>query len=76
MKIRRSSDYSFTLSFNNVDIDICYPLIRLDLTGIAVKLDTEISYYKLSNKKLIENNLAFLLLGFGIIVTVTKDIQH
>lgn len=85
MKVRKSSDNSIRVIFNNVDIDICYPLIRLGLTGTAFKLDTEISYYKFSNHKLKnyssvvfkeDYDFTFIILGFGFIVTVTKDIQR
>lgn len=70
MKIRRSSDYSISCIFDNLEIELHYPLIRLSLTNIAFKLDTEISYYKLN----LTDIFTFLLLGFGIVVT--KDIQH
>lgn len=86
MKVSRSSDCSFNFKFNNIQVDLCYPLIRCSLDNLAFKIDTEISYYKFDYKEVLSIWLSdsgfdyiftFKLLGFGFIFTYSiKDIQH
>ena len=77
MKISTSSN-SIELVFNNLEIDICYPLVVLQKCSLIFKLNSEISYYRFDNYVLsdyIEYYFTFLVLGFGFIIiyAVKKD---
>ena len=77
MKISTSRN-SIELVFNNLEIDICYPLVVLQKGSLIFKLNSEISYYRFDNyvfSDYIKHYFTFLVLGFGFIIiyAVKKD---
>ena len=68
MQITKYSDNSISFRFDNLEVELHYPLVVLSLTDITFKLNTEISYYKLDLVH-IDYIFTFILLGFGLAIT-------